>query len=169
VTSRPETAIRLGFRDIPEIIYQDLILYDIPRSIIEQDISVFVRYKLGNIRTQHKLLPDWPNEKDVKLLVQRSDCLFIYVATACRFINNQEWSPEEQLSLIFKNNATDASPTVKLDNIYTQVLKSSVIKNCKGQEKVRLSKGFKQTVGSIVILFDVLSAAALAELLSITV
>jgi hypothetical protein len=154
---------------MPEIIHQDLILYDIPRSIIEQDISVFVGYELDIIRKQYELPTDWPNEKDVRLLVQRSDCLFIYVATVCRFINNREWPPEERLLLIFYNNATDASPTAKLDDMYTQVLKSSVIKNCKGQEKARLNKQFKEIIGSIVTLFNMLSAAALAELLLITV
>jgi len=166
ITSRPEISLRLGFQAMSEILHQDLILHNIPRSIIEQDISVFVRHELGIIREQQRLSPDWPNEKDVKLLVQRSDCLFIYVATVCRFINNHDWRPEGRLSLILHDDAIDVSSIAKLDDMYIQVLKSLVIKDFKGQEKVRLSKRFRQIVGSIVTLFDVLSIIALAELLS---
>jgi hypothetical protein len=118
VTSRPETAIRLGFRDMPEIIHQDLILHDIPVSTVEHDISVFVRHELGKIRKQHDLSEEWPNEKDVKLLVQKSNCLFIYAATACRFVGDQSWLPEERLSLILQDDATAASPSAELDHIY---------------------------------------------------
>jgi hypothetical protein len=170
VTSRPETAIRFGFRDMPEIIHQDLLLHDIPRSIVEHDISVFVIHELSNIKKQHNYLSeDWPDNKDVELLVQRSDCLFIYAATACRFVGDQDWPPEDRLSLILQGDATGESPTANLDNMYTQVLQCSVIKNRQGKEKAKLSERFKQIVGSIILLFDVLSVVGLAKLLSTAV
>ena len=46
-----------------------------------------------------------------------------------------------------------------------QVLTDSVIGDCKDQEKEDLIRQFRQIVGSITILFDFLSAAALAKLL----
>ena len=42
VTSRPETPIQLGFRDMPDIIHQDLILQNIPHSVVEYDITIFL-------------------------------------------------------------------------------------------------------------------------------
>lgn len=50
--------------------------------------------------------------------------------------------------------------------MYTQVLRYSVLRNNVDKEKDRLSKRFNQIVGPIVILFDVLTSQALANLLS---
>lgn len=52
VTSRPELPIRLGFSDIKGK-YQDLILHEIPKPIIEHDISAFLNYKLTKIKDDY--------------------------------------------------------------------------------------------------------------------
>jgi hypothetical protein len=52
VISRPEWPIRLGFNDIRGK-YLDLVLYEILRLVIEDDITVFLDYKLGKIRDDH--------------------------------------------------------------------------------------------------------------------
>lgn len=166
VTSRPETPIRIGFRDMPEIIYQDLILHDIPRSIVEHDICVYLTHELVAIRKERNLPSHWPNDDTTDLLVQKSNGLFIYISTACRFIRDKDWLPEEQLSLILQDDIVGDSPTSRLDNMYTQVLRYSVLRNKFGKERDRLSKRFKQIVGPIVILFDVLTSHELANLLS---
>lgn len=54
VTSRPETLIRLDFRNMLEIVYQNLVLHDIPRSVVEHDIGVFVMKELRGIKTAQK-------------------------------------------------------------------------------------------------------------------
>lgn len=166
VTSRPETPIRIGFRDMPEIIYQDLILHDIPRSIVEHDICVYLTHELVAIRKERSLPSHWPNDDTTDLLVQKSNGLFIYIATACRFIRDKDWLPDEQLSIILQDDIVGNSPTSRLDNMYTQVLRYSVLRNKVGKERDRLSKRFKQIVGPIVILFDVLTSHDLANLLS---
>lgn len=166
VTSRPETPIRIGFRDMSEIIYQDLVLHDIPRSIIEHDICVYLTHELVNIRQERSLPSHWPSLEVVDLLIQKSSGLFIYIATACRFVRDKDWLPEEQLSLILQDDVVGDSPTSRLDNMYTQVLRYSVLRDKAGKEKDRLSKRFKQIVGPIVILFDVLTSHELANLLS---
>lgn len=88
VTSRPETPIRVGFRDMPEIIHRDLALHDITRSIVEHDITVHLEHELLVIRRNHGLPPEWPGKEKMKLLVQKTDCIFIYIATACLFIRD---------------------------------------------------------------------------------
>lgn len=168
VTSRPETPIRIGFRDMSEIIYQDLVLHDIPRSIVEHDICVYLTHELVTIRKERNLPSHWPNHDTTDLLVQKSNGLFIYIATACRFIRDKDWLPEEQLSLILQDDVLGDSPTSRLDNMYTQVLIYSVLRNKVGKEKDRLSKRFKLIVGPIVILFDVLTSHELSHLLSIS-
>jgi hypothetical protein len=97
VTSRPETPILLGFREISAV-HQDLALHNISRPVIEHDISIFLKHKLKIIREERSLPPDWPNEQSIELLVQKADKLFIYAATVCLFIEDPNWSPEDRLS-----------------------------------------------------------------------
>ncbi|MCJ1425618.1 hypothetical protein MMC29_003518 [Sticta canariensis] len=170
LTSRPETPIRLGFRDMPEIVHQDLILHDIPRSVVEHDIWVFLKHELNIIRTNRNLLDDWPADKQINLLVKKSDCLFIYIATVCRFIGDPNWLPPERLSLILESDATGSQLTAELDSMYMQILKQlPVIRIAGKRDKSRLDERFKHIVGSVVTLFDVLSPIALAGLLNISV
>ena len=170
VTSRPETPIQLGFRDMPEIMHQDLILHDIPRSFVEHDITIFLQHEFRQIKLDHKMdhkLQDWPNETRIQLLVRASDCLFIYAATVCRFVGDLNWLPEERLDLILQNDARDNKPTAQLDEMYTQILRCAITLGQDEEERAELSKRFKNIVGTIVLLFDVLSISVLANLLLI--
>ena len=168
VTSRPEIVIRHGFKDMPEIIHQNLDLGEIPRQIVEQDISVFLRQKLGRLSLQHEL-PDWPSEDNIRSLIQKAGCLFIYAATACRFIEDTDWNPEDRLSDILKADSANGSDTAQLDEMYMQVLRCSVIEGRPEGEVAKLCDRFKQVVGPIVTLFDELSISAVAKLLSLPV
>lgn len=60
VTSRPELHIRLGFKEMPNGTYQDLVLYEVPRRTIERDIRLFLVHELDIIRKKHMLSIDWP-------------------------------------------------------------------------------------------------------------
>jgi hypothetical protein len=88
LTSRPETPIRLGFRDIKSIFHRDLILHDVPRNIINADISTYFRAQFAKIRDDSEYFDGgWPGETTIDNLIQKADGLFIYAATVCRFIN----------------------------------------------------------------------------------
>jgi hypothetical protein len=58
--------------------------------------------------------------------------------------------------------------TTKLDEMYTLVLEHSVIGGADEDEKDMRTRLFKKVVGSIVILFNSLSAMALTELLAVS-
>jgi hypothetical protein len=166
VTSRPETPIRLGFRDISAV-HQNLVLHNISQSIIEHDISIFLKHKFKSIREERSLPRHWPSEQSIELLVQRAGKLFIYAATVCLFVGDPNWSPEYRLCLVLANNAPNRSSTPMLDEMYTKILESSVIVNCREQDEPELSKRFRQIIGPLAILFDSLSANALAKLLDV--
>ena len=168
VTSRPEIVIRHGFKDIPEIIHQNLDLGEIPRLIVEQDISVFLREKLGHLSRQRGLL-NWPSEDNIRSLVQKADCLFIYAATACRFIEDKNWNPEDRLSNILEADSANGSDTAQLDEMYMQVLRCSVFGGQPEGEVAILCDRFRQIVGPIVTSFDELSISAVAKLLSMPI
>lgn len=168
VTSRPEIVIRLGFKSIPDIIHHNLDLRDIPRRTVEHDIWVLLKQELNRISIQHEL-HDWPSEANILSLVQKADCLFIYAATACRFVGAMDWDPVERLAEILEVNYAGGGDTAQLDEIYMQVLRYSLIKGRHEGEVAKLCDRFKHIVGSIVALFDELSVSALAKLLSMPV
>ena len=169
VTSRPETPIRLGFKkDISASDHQDFILHHISQPIIEHDITVFLRHELENIRTdcEGSSAPQgWPGEAKVELLCKKACGLFIYASTACRFIGDRSWDPEENLSLILQDDYVGQSPTGDLDDMYTKVLMRSITPGSRDQQKQ--SAQFRQIVGSIVVLFDSLPVGSLCRLLGI--
>jgi hypothetical protein len=88
LTSRPELPIRLGFKEI-EGKYQDLILHDIPRPVVEHDISLFLVNELGRIRGEYnadrsdgqQLASDWPGRANTQTLVKMAIPLFIFATT----------------------------------------------------------------------------------------
>ncbi|KAI4189631.1 MAG: hypothetical protein LQ346_005073 [Caloplaca aetnensis] len=167
VTSRPEVAIRLGFEAIPDIIHQKLDLRDVPRLIVEHDLSVLLQREFRRISMEHKL-PDWPKHRDIHSLVQQSDCLFIYATTACRYIGELDEDPEERLSELLGNGSIPGVNTAGLDLMYMQVLTSALIVGRSETKVTEACDRFKQVVGSIITLFDELSVSGLAELLGIS-
>jgi hypothetical protein len=93
--------------------------------------------------------------------------LFIYAATACRFIRSSIVHPDHRLSIVLEGKSAKQSPTHELNEMYGKVLKYSVIESCDNCEKNERSEIFTKIVGSIVILSDSLSAAGLAKLLHV--
>ncbi|KAF8525024.1 hypothetical protein BDD12DRAFT_923863 [Trichophaea hybrida] len=170
ITSRPETPIRFGFRTIPASAHQDFILHNISLPVIEHDISIFLKCELQKVQEENYLAEEWPGANVIKLLCQRARGLFIYASTACRFIKDPLWDPEESLSLILKDAYVGQSPTRELDEIYTRVLTHTMILgDCHNRNQGRLNDEFGRIVGSIVVLFDILPLTALAKLLEMPV
>jgi hypothetical protein len=58
VTSRPELHIRLGFKEMLNGTYQDLVLYEVEKRTIEHNIRLFLEYELGAIRKERMLALD---------------------------------------------------------------------------------------------------------------
>lgn len=186
VTSRPETPIRLGFRNMPGILYRDLALHQISPIIVNNDISIFLRHRLKEIRNASDDLPvGWPGEENIKLLILKAQGLFIYAATVCRFIEQEgeHWPPDDIFRLLFPNESTDnslqgsssnitttdESLTVHLDKMYSQILEHP-LKGIKiPEKKQRLTLIFRQIIGAIVVLFNPLSAICIARLLYVDV
>jgi hypothetical protein len=166
VTSRPEIPIRLGFREVSAIKYEDLVLHNVSRSVVDNDIYTFLRHELGQIRSEYNLPVDWPKRQELSLLVQKANGLFIYAATACLYIHGPPGiSPKVRLSNLILGCADDGLSTRNLDNMYMRVLKESVAGEYSGVERRGFTTQFQLLVGSIVVLFDALSAAALSRLL----
>jgi hypothetical protein len=173
VTSRPELPIRLGFNDIKGI-YQDLILHEIPKPIIEHDIAAYLFDRLTRIKddynslySEQQLPLDWPGLKINRVLIEMAIPLFIFAATICRFIEDRAWSdPVGQLEKILEYQwKTQHSEIDKLDATYRPVLDQLLRGNQKAQQS--LIDEFRTVVGSIILLTEPLSTVSLTALLNI--
>ena len=86
--------------------------------------------------------------------------------TACRFINEGKRVANTRLSLILEGGDSNRNPEKELDNIYTRILLNSISRDYSEEEKAEPFELFRKIIGAIVILFEPLSADALARLLS---
>ncbi|KAM0259201.1 hypothetical protein ACHAQJ_003406 [Trichoderma viride] len=172
VTSRPELAIRLGFEDISGR-YEDLVLHRIPRVIIEQDIALFLKHEFDMIRqdynksvSSNRQLPlSWPRAEKFQKLVSMSVPLFIFAATACRFVQDRRiGGPKEQLAKILEHQTGQNS---SLDATYLPIV-DGLATGLSGSEKREVFKRFRRVVGSIVNLASPLSTPSLARLLDMS-
>lgn len=165
LTSRPEVPIQYGFNELRRDKHQDFVLHDIEPSIIDHDVSVFLRHELGLIGQKCQLKDGWPEERAIQCLVQNSGGLFIWAATACRFVGQHSQLAETRLTSLLQEENSMLPPQRKLDEIYTTVLTISIQGEYDETEHRMLHKLFRQAVGPIVTLLDPLSVNSLAELL----
>ena len=141
------------------------------------DISVFVRSKLEGFRDDlnqtttrksQKLPAGWPGEDKITDLVNMAVPLFIFAATACRFIEDKRitGTPAERLERILKQKPWDHNS--RITATYLPALEQ-MVHQLSGVEKDGSIQEFKAVVGPIVLLAKPLSANSLAALLGISI
>ncbi|KAF1978708.1 hypothetical protein BU23DRAFT_449943 [Bimuria novae-zelandiae CBS 107.79] len=163
VTSRPELHIRLGFREMPNGTYQDLVLHEVAKNTIEHDIRLFYEHELSSIRQARMLPPDWPTADQVQALVDLAVPLFIFAATVCRYIGTKGAHPETYLSKVLGYQKSTFS---QLDRTYLPILDQLLMEQ-EEDEKEAWLRAFRKIVGSVVILESPLSIVSLARLLQV--
>ncbi|KAI0060080.1 WD40 repeat-like protein [Artomyces pyxidatus] len=161
ITSRPEHHIRSVFSQEPS--HARFILHDIEASVVRHDIQLFVHYELVDIPKQLQVRAslDWPRKADIDALVERSGKLFIYAATAIRFIGNTTVrNPQKQIDILLgARHTTKTKPYEDLDLLYLQVLRSALPSDLTDDDDI---DRFHWVIGSVVLLRDPLSMDALA-------
>jgi hypothetical protein len=160
VTSRPELHIRLGFKEMTDGTYQDLVLHEVPKRTIEHDIRLFLESELGAIRKERMLASDWPSPHQIMALVELAVPLFIYAATVCRFIGTKGRNPMKYLDKVLEYEKSTFS---QLDGTYLPALDQLL--NEQKDDKEEWLVEFREVVGSIVVLESPLSITSLACLL----
>lgn len=155
VTSRPELPIRLGFQHLE---HQNLVLHELPTLVIERDIRLFLKDRLGKIQKEHSLSPGWPGEDITETLVSRSVPLFIFAATMCRFIGERYQVPEDRLDAVLKDSASVSGS--QMERIYLPILN----KLCEETETSDFAKQLQDVLGFIILLAAPLSVKAIARL-----
>ncbi|PGH05022.1 hypothetical protein AJ79_06909 [Helicocarpus griseus UAMH5409] len=166
MTSRPEVSVRHGFHNISAE-HRNLILHNIMPSIVDNDIAIYLKHTLENIRQEHGLAADWPGERAIRHLVEKAGGLFIWAATACRFINKGKSFATKRLSLILEGEISATEPEKQLNTVYLKVLQDSA-GDYDEQEKEEWHRLLTAILGAIVVVYSPLSDSALARLLHVS-
>lgn len=167
LTSRPEVPIRNGFVDVPDGEHQDFVLHNISPSIVDQDIHTFLVHGFGLIAQERSMAAGWPGQEIIKRLVYSASGLFIWAATACRFIREGKRFALKRLNIILENSSVGVNAAEKhLNEIYTTVLRNCISPGYSYEEAEELLSMLKSLLGSIVTLLSPLSTQSLSKLLS---
>jgi hypothetical protein len=155
LTSRPDTPIRHGFDRISEDKHRHIVLHNISTLVINHDISVFLSYKLQLIGRENYFHDNWLGVDIIADFVQKASGLFIWAATACRFIEGP--FAKEQIAIILAGEIDAESPEGHLNHLYTSVLQSSIPQKYSEKLKRELHSLLRNILGSISILLSPLS------------
>ncbi|KIM86469.1 hypothetical protein PILCRDRAFT_327664 [Piloderma croceum F 1598] len=155
ITSRPEYDIRHYFLSNKNILPCKL---DITSRSTHNDIETFIQHRLRKVVQKNSLqLPnDWPGNR-LHALVQRAAGLFVWASTACRFVD--AYDPEQRLNALLQPDVT-CDAEAALDKLYATALESA------GEwTDIVFTADFRTIVGTILVIKNPLSAAALVDLL----
>ncbi|KAF9767617.1 hypothetical protein IL306_015189 [Fusarium sp. DS 682] len=173
ITSRREEHISTSFKHLPSRLYRRVKLKKVEASPGENnDITFYLSKTLSEIAKTRGVEDGGVSKTDIDKLAEKSDGLFIYAATACRFLNSSLFVNKKlrdiRLSLIFKDEIESEGPQEKVDGIYLKVLTFPEIQ--KSHERVRalFYYDISRLIGFIVVLFRPASVETLCHLLPTT-
>ncbi|KAG8932226.1 hypothetical protein FRC01_000092 [Tulasnella sp. 417] len=90
ITSCPEFHIRTKFQALSlRTISQQYILHDIEKSVVREDIELFLRHHLNQIAEEHGIETPWPGTSTLSELIERAGVLFIFAATAVKVASEE--------------------------------------------------------------------------------
>jgi WD40 repeat protein len=168
LTSRAEPEIIHMF-DLASLGSQQTVmrLHDLDGDVVRSDIQTYLSRAFSDIATKHPTLAlvNWPSPEDMDILVNLADILFVFAATVVRFVATPKQNPRARLEIMLaRREARLASPYRFLDEIYLQVLRTSVHSEEKGDQET-LCETLRTVMGSIVAVQRPLPAAVHAILL----
>ncbi|KAB5590796.1 Vegetative incompatibility protein HET-E-1 [Ceratobasidium theobromae] len=118
VTSRPEAIIREKMMSSENSSRSILHLHDIEQSLVQQDIELYLQEELRSIS---------PSPDDVKQLATLAGNLFIYAATAVRYITCTKGRgavPRDHLAIMLAVDSKSQEKHAQIDSLYTAILEA---------------------------------------------
>jgi hypothetical protein len=155
IAIRPETTFS---RKLSSSLLRHII--DIQSSDNRSDIQKYVDMRLPEVVEDHCDLSgtDWPSEEAKKKLVDRAGGLFIWITTACAFLE-KSFDPEERLQLLLDGSVDDSAET-NLDKLYATALAHVYV-----QEDPQFIRAFQAIIGAVLAVEDPLASEALEKLI----
>ena len=169
ITGRPEARIKTGFR-LPLLVDSTdvFVLHDVPPSLINPDIRLFLQHELSELAQQQEL-SGWPSDKDLGILCHRADGLFVYAVATVKFLNSNAHLPQKQLDVILNlPECTDHEGKTRLDSRTTlDSLYTSIFEMTFGDHDSGVHSKVRSTIGAVVLLVNPLPPSGIAELIGI--
>ncbi|EDR01296.1 uncharacterized protein LACBIDRAFT_312217 [Laccaria bicolor S238N-H82] len=126
LTSRDEYRIRKAFESGDRIRF---CLHEIEKDVVKNDIQTYLDISLARIKENDS--DEWPSSSELSVLVKRSGTLFIYAATAVRYITNGDEDFKSRLSaMVIHGQKSISKFETDIDSLYIHVLE----KVCEGKE-----------------------------------
>lgn len=161
LTSRPDLPIKLGLQGA--MYDQHLIIHEIPNPAIEQDIRLYLNNEFSRLQQERGLPADWPGDKAINILVERTAPSFILAATLVRFVCGDSGSARECLEAILSDKT---KYTTKMEGTYMPIL-NRLLTNTDEEETRQLVHEFKNTIGILILLATPLSLDSFVKLVQI--
>ena len=121
VASRVTTKIRKAFHHNSEHPPKIISLHDVERTIVQGDIKTYLQNSLCEIVQGDERSLFWPPPDELEILVERSDRLFIYAATAVRYIGAPDVDFRKRLAHITR--LTPAKMNMgTIDSLYNDIM-----------------------------------------------
>jgi hypothetical protein len=167
ITSRPELPIVLGFQRMNGDVHKDVLLHDVPVSVVDHDLHAFLQDEMAQIRRDQQLPRTWPGDANIRALIETARPLFIFAATVCRFVADERLGDaRDLLDDVLRYRA--AGQTSKLGGTYLPVLRR-LLAGLDRSSQQRVIERFRLTVGTIVTLVDSLPGGSIAKLLDVNI
>ena len=159
LTSRATTVIGKAFHHNSEYPLKTLSLHDVERSIVQEDIKTYLKNSLSAIVRRSEQPLSWPALDELEILLERSDRLFIYAATAVRYIGAPDVDFRKRLAHITRLTPARMNTRI-IDSLYNDVMRQAF--HCELQADEVSAR--RETLSAVVFLFVPLSLEAITSL-----
>ena len=153
ITARPEQDIMDALSTRSHVTCRHMDAIDTKSTTA--DIYLYVQAQLGDVPSLER---KWPNRQWCNLLVERSESLFQWAFTACRFVKGdgkRGLDPVEQLNIVISSKRRGGS----LDQLYLDVLTQTF----DASDSTAMAR-WKMAMGRVLAAKQPLSVSALREL-----
>ena len=162
IASRDEPLIRRAFTSLPRL-RTTFYLHEADKDVVKGDIQMYLKTSLAEIKADHgHTLDTWPPQSEFSALLDRSETLFIYAATAIRYIS-QGGLLYYKSRLSAMTNGGIKSPsklqTSTIDGLYEHILDQA----CESKEESEVIP-MRRLVSMIVFLRNPLPIQSISSL-----
>jgi hypothetical protein len=171
IASRDETPIRNVFNSIRATQWADtFILHEVDSEIVQEDIEKYVKESLAQMVDAHnEPLNSWPPKHDLSIFLSRCGTLFLYAATAVRYIDDEDGNYRDRFSMMTHDPSAESGSrlqTAAIDDLYGQILERACDLRLKEPGEV---ERMRQTLATVIFVRTPISIQAIMALLSLNV
>ena len=160
ISSRETTKFLTAFHHNPAHRPKILSLHSVERTVVQEDIKLYLHTSLSDIVQRRPQPLCWPPPNEFETLLERSDKLFIYAATAVRYIGAPDVDFRKRLAHITRLTPARMNTGI-IDSLYNDIVRQAF--HCELQPDEVSAR--RETLSAVVFLLVPLSLDAITSLL----